>query len=230
MYERRISRLLPLDTYWSRSAWEQIATIPEGGMVILGPLFVLVHSPLVGPSTWSLVANDLRRRGYDVLVPAMANPTEAPFWSRHVDSIVNALAHLPATEQVILVGHSGAGPLLPAIARSAARRVAAYVFVDAGLPNGGESRMGTGDFSDYLHDLYARGDRFPNWSAEDLLDEVPDPALRAQLHAELRPQALAFWEEPLPVIDNWSNTPGAFLQFTSTYEVPAEQERLLGWP
>ncbi len=28
--------------------------------------FVLIHSPLVGPLTWSLVAEDLRRRGIGV--------------------------------------------------------------------------------------------------------------------------------------------------------------------
>jgi hypothetical protein len=46
----------------------------------------------------------------------------------------------------------------------------------------------------------------------------------------LRPQPRALWEEPLPVIADWSRTPGAFLQFTSTYDVPARQARGLGWP
>ena len=33
---------------------------------------VLVHSPLVGCTTWDLAAADLTRRGYDVAVPDLA--------------------------------------------------------------------------------------------------------------------------------------------------------------
>ena len=46
-------------------------------------LFVLVHSPLVGLTTWALVADELRGRGHRGVVPELANPTEAPFWPRH---------------------------------------------------------------------------------------------------------------------------------------------------
>jgi len=196
----------------------------------MGPLFVLVHSPLVGPLTWTLVADDLGRRGNSVLTPELANPTSAPFWSRHADSVARGLAGLPNVEPVVLVGHSGAGPLLPSIARAAAVPVAAYIFVDAGLPTGDTSRMDAGGFADQLRDLYARGERFPNWREEDLRGEVPDPALRARLMVELRPQPFAFWEERLPVIDNWPDAGVAYLQFTDTYAADAEQARRLGWP
>ena len=147
----------------------------------MGLHFVLVHSPLVGPVTWTLVADALGQRGYRALVPELASRTEAPFWPRHAQSVAHMLAGLPLDEPVVLVGHSGAGPLLPASARAAARTVAAYVFVDAGLPGGGESRMGTGDFAAYLRDLYGRGERFPNWRDEDLRESVPNPLLRARL-------------------------------------------------
>jgi len=196
----------------------------------MDPLFVLVHSPLVGPFTWGLVADELRRRGHRVLVPELANPTEAPFWPRHVDSVARSLADLPAAVPVVLVGHSGAGPLLPGIARAMGQPVAAYVFADAGLPAGGESRMGTGGFANYLLDLYARGEQFPNWVDEDLCDIVPDLALRARLVTELRPQPLAFWEERLPVIDDWPDAPVAYLQFTPTYDADAVRACHLGWP
>ena len=43
--------------------------------------FVLIHSPLVGPLTWSLVAEDLRRRGIDALVPTLHDDdTGLPYW------------------------------------------------------------------------------------------------------------------------------------------------------
>ncbi|MDP9353588.1 MAG: alpha/beta fold hydrolase [Chloroflexota bacterium] len=192
------------------------------------PLFVLVHSPLVGPFTWSFIADDLRGRGYHVLVPELANPTEPPFWTHHTDSVARSLAAEDAP--LVLVGHSGAGPLLPAIARATARPVAAYIFVGAGLPADSESRMGTGSFASYLRDLYARNERFPNWSEEDLRDILPHSAVRTRLIADLRPQPLTFWGERLPVIDSYPDAPGAYLQFTSTYDDAAKQARRLGWP
>jgi hypothetical protein len=176
------------------------------------------------------VADNLRRRGHTALTPELAYPTAAPFWSRHVDSVAQVLTDLPEVEPLVLVGHSGAGALLPAIARAVAKPVAAYIFVDAGLPIGGANRMDTSGFADYLRDLHARGERFPNWREDELHSVVPDPAQRARLLAELRPQPLAFWEEPLPVVEGWPDAPAAYLQFTPTYDAAAEQAGLLGWP
>src|SRR6266568_1411664 len=41
-------------------------------------LIVLVHSPLVGPFTWSLVAKPLQADGFDVLVPVLIDSGETP--------------------------------------------------------------------------------------------------------------------------------------------------------
>jgi hypothetical protein len=90
--------------------------------------------------------------------------------------------------------------------------------------------MGTGGFADFLQELYARGERFPNWRDEDLRDLVPDATIRARLIAELRPQPLAYWQEPLPVIGPWPDAPAAYLHFTSAYDDAATQARTLGWP
>ena len=48
-------------------------------------LYVLIHSPLVGPLTWSLVANEMRQRGLDVIVPALEDSSDSkePFWKQH---------------------------------------------------------------------------------------------------------------------------------------------------
>jgi hypothetical protein len=196
----------------------------------MNSLFVLIHSPLVGPSTWIRVADLLRKRGHDVVTPALAHPVTAPFWPRHVEPVAAALADRPAAAPVVLVGHSGAGPLLPAMAQAAARPVAALLFVDAGMPAPGLSRLEMDDFGPYLRALYGRGERFPNWRDEDLRDLLPDPAWRARLLAELRPQPLAFWEEPLPTTDLDPATPGAYLQFTSSYDEAAARARRRGWP
>jgi hypothetical protein len=56
---------------------------------------ILIHSPLVGPASWELVAADLAGRGYEVSVPdltgtvaaehqetAHARPSRGPRWPR----------------------------------------------------------------------------------------------------------------------------------------------------
>src|SRR5215472_1399194 len=92
---------------------------------------LLVHSPLVGRATWDLVAADLAGRGYQVSVPDLTGTVAAgpPYCSRQADVIADSASGRPA----ILIGHSGAGPLLAA-AGALIGQVRGYVFADAGLP------------------------------------------------------------------------------------------------
>lgn len=105
--------------------------------------FVLIHSPLTGPLTWSLVAQEMRSLGQDVLVSALEDSSASgdPNWKQHVESVSRSLASLSDSTPVTLVGHSGAGPLLPVIRGSIANPIHAYVFVDAGIPRAGASRL-----------------------------------------------------------------------------------------
>src|SRR4051812_34907571 len=107
------------------------------------PLFVLVHSPLAGPLTWAPVAAELRRRGFDAVVPALRERevSGTPYWRQHVDAVVRALAPFPSERPLILAGHSGGGMLLPAIREISLRPVARYLFADAGIPEDGKSRL-----------------------------------------------------------------------------------------
>jgi len=89
------------------------------------------------------------------------------------------------------VAHSGAGPLLPAIRQSLANPVHAYVFVDAGIPRDGLSRldlMKSEDpaWAEQFQEELARGERFPAWSFEDLQEVIPDEELRRQTVADKR--------------------------------------------
>src|SRR5580704_15208941 len=101
---------------------------------------LLVHSSLVGCATWDLVAADLAGRGYGVGVPDLTDTVTAgpPYCLRQAQVIARSASGQPA----ILVGHSGAGPLLAA-AGAIIGRVRGYIFVDAGLPTPGQARMQT---------------------------------------------------------------------------------------
>jgi hypothetical protein len=101
---------------------------------------LLVHSPLVGPATWDLVAADLAGRGCEVGVPDLTGTVTAgpPYCPRQAEVIARSASGRPA----ILIGHSGAGPLLAA-AGALIDQVRGYVFADAGLPTPGQTWMDT---------------------------------------------------------------------------------------
>src|SRR5260221_984336 len=105
--------------------------------------FVLVHSPLVGPLTWALVVDELRKRHVGAIAPALpdSRKVDPPYWKAHADAVARDARLLPPEERIILAGHSGAGVLLPAIREAIGRPVAGYLFVDAGLPSDGKSRL-----------------------------------------------------------------------------------------
>ena len=199
-------------------------------------VYVLIHSPLVGPLTWSLVATEMRQRGLHVLVPVLKDSSDSrePFWKQHAESVSWALAEVPNDSSLTLVAHSGAGPLLPAIGQRLLHPVSAYVFVDAGIPRDGASRLDlmksedpewAAQFQEYLE----RGGQFPNWSNDDLMEVIPEKDVRDQMIAEFQPRALDFFIETLPVFDGWPDAPCAYIQCSARYEGQAAQAQQAGW-
>jgi hypothetical protein len=198
--------------------------------------FVLIHSPLVGPLTWSLVADQIRQSGLDVLVPGLKDSpaSKEPFWKQHAGSVAQALAHVSHGTSLTLVAHSGAGPLLPAIRASLSHVIKAYMFVDAGIPRDGLSRldmmkMEDSEWAGQFQEELARGEQFPAWSFDDLQEVIPDKTLRRQMVAELRPRGLDFFTERIPVFDGWPDAPCIYIQFSAPYEGPAAQAQQAGW-
>lgn len=199
-------------------------------------VYVLIHSPLVGALMWGPVGEELRKRGLEVVVPGLKDSpvSKEPFWKQHADSVSEALAGVPSGRSVILVAHSGAGPLLPVVRKSIPNTVQAYVFVDAGIPRNGATRLDlmksedpewTAKFQAELE----RGNRFPTWSMADLAEIVPDASLRRQLVTEVRPRGLNFFSETIPVFEGWPDAPCAYIQFSQAYDKPAMQARHAGW-
>jgi hypothetical protein len=198
---------------------------------------VLIHSPLVGPYTWSLVADELNGRGITTVIPTLRDQDEAkrPYWQQHARAVAQSVDGLAEDVPLVLVGHSGAGPLLPAIRWAIGRPVAAYLFVDAGIAHDGASRLQlmreeSAEWADQFHQFLKTGGSFPNWYEQDLADVIPDAERRQRLMAELQPRSLHFFTEPITVFHGWPDAPGGYLLFTPTYNVPAEQARRLGWP
>ena len=201
------------------------------------PLFVLVPSPLVGPSSWAPVADELAARGRRAIVTIdRRDPLgREPAWRATVGGVAATLAATPENQGVVLVAHSGAGPLLPAIGASLAQAVVAYLFVDAGLPLGGASRLEAiaGEdpgFAAELRTALEAGRPYPTWTDDDLRDIVPDAERRRALLAELRPRGLDYWSEPLPTVSGWPDAPCGYLRFSDPYRPAAERAQRAGWP
>lgn len=198
--------------------------------------WVFIHSPLVGPLTWQPVADEFRRGGGKALVPSLTKATEAgpPYWAHHAAAVADLVQSTSVTGPLVLVAHSGAGPLLPAIRERMELPVAGYLFVDASLPRAGASRL---DLLDLFESpdvaaefrMAAKDGVLPTWRNEDLRETIPDPALRRRFVAELQPLPLAVYEEPLPVPPEWPDAPCGYLQFSPIYEPWAMHAHRAGW-
>src|SRR4051812_41680577 len=83
---------------------------PYSGTVAWAMKFVLVHSPVVGPSTWRWVAKVLRSEGHEVVVPNLV----AAAMAGDPDVFAQAAADAAdSDEETVIIGHSGAGAVMP---------------------------------------------------------------------------------------------------------------------
>ncbi len=184
----------------------QIGTAHDGAIMANGTV-VLVHSPLVGPTTWDPVARALVERGRQVALPSLLGMEDspAPFWRWAVDRLLHSLASEEGP--LTLVAHSGAGPLLPIVGAEADREISSYVFVDATIP------APTG-----------------SWDEGTMRALVPDDGLRRRLEEEMPSLPMAYFSEAIPVPTRWPDAPCAYILFSEAYEPVAADARFRGWP
>jgi Alpha/beta hydrolase family len=203
---------------------------------------VLLHSPLTGAAAWGDLPEQLASDGRPVVVVEVTTDTAPPYAVRYVAAAAQqaAAGALDPGQPLVLVGHSGAGPLLPQVGfalRAARRRIDGYVFCDAGLPRpgGAVSRLDlmeteSAQTAPELRLALEAGGQFPAWTDADLRDEVPDAGDRAMLLASLRPRRLDFFVEPLPAPQDWPDAPCGVLQTSAAYDQPARLADGRRWP
>ncbi len=201
------------------------------------PLFVLIHSPLVGPSTWSPVAERLAAAGRQVAVPSLLTVGDGgpPYWPRVVEAVSAGLADADADEPLVLVAHSNAGLFIPVLTRDLSRPVACAVFADASIPGTGDLEpIADGDFLSFLRGRVGPDRRLPRWT--EWWDEheaaalFPDPGTRRAITAEQPRLPLAYYLDRVPVPPGWDERACAYLQFSVGYQDQADRARGLGWP
>ena len=201
------------------------------------PMLVLLHSPLVGPLTWQPAATGLRAAGYHVAVPSLTGvvDTGPPYYHRLAGRVAETIRQAEPTGAVVLIGHSGAGALLPAAAEASGTPLAAAVFVDAILPHPGVNWFQTAPpvLREQLRGM-ARDGQLPAWDQwfppEAIAAELPDAALRARFVAELPRVPLAYFEEQAPEVERWPPPHCGYLQLSEAYKEVADEAERQGWP
>src|ERR1022692_287237 len=200
------------------------------------PLFVLLHSPSVGPATWLPVAERLAATGCEAVVPSLLTVGEGgpPYWPRVVAAVAGALADVQPGQPLVLAAHSNAGVFLPVIRRGLEKPVTAAVFVDAAIPAAhGQTPMAPEDLLLFLRGLAGPDGRLPQWTEwwdeTDVAPMFPDPQAREVISTEQPRLPLAYYQEQVPVPDGWDDFTCGYVQFSEAYDAPAAEARRRGW-
>ena len=138
-------------------------------------------------------------------------------------------------DDVILVGHSGAGAYLQYIADSLDADVLGIAFVDAQLPRPGLSDFDASppEFREALTAM-AHDGMLPPWNRwfppEVMTELIPQAQQREAFLAELHPIAPAYFEEPVPITESQDAPQYTYLQLSEGYQDQADRAEALGWP
>lgn len=206
----------------------------DANAAIITPMLtvVLMHSPFLGPSSMRPLADELASDGVAVLLTDLQMTiNEAPVHQRLIGAFSDALEDSGVGGPLVLVGHSGAGPLLPCFADALEVEVAGLVFLDSDLPTPGRSWRETVDPA-LVNKVKAsvRDGKLPRWDRwfdSDPLKLVPF-GLREEMRDEAPEVPWEFLKETRPSVE-WSGACG-YVQLSPFYDAAAAEATELGWP
>ena len=193
---------------------------------------ILLHSPFVGPASWGGVAAELARRGHEVATPAWPRlePIRVSFYRALAQDMA---AQIGGDAAPLLVAHSGAGALIPALEAAMATPPAGVILIDAILPHPGKAWLETAppQLALQLRNGVDMG-MLPSWDQwwpPGALERlVPDATAREVLVSELEDLPLDFLEEPAPGMT--LTAPAAYLQLSGAYDDEGQYAVRQGWP
>lgn len=167
--------------------------------------YVLVHGSWAGGWVWSRLTPLLEAAGHRVHAPTLPGLAEraddprgaAIGLAAHIDDLLGHLER-EGLEHVTLVGHSYGGMVITGVAGRAPGRVSALVYVDAFVPEPGQSCF---DLVPWLPDVFAELSADGGDTAHPLdpaAAGVDDPGEAEWLHAHSTPMPIRTHREPLP--------------------------------
>lgn len=186
---------------------------------------LVLPSPFLGSDVYSPLPPALVGTGHSASVAPTVDPPEP-------NGVIEAWTQEAArTHDVVLLPHSNAGLLAPAVAALVG---APIVFMDAALPLAeGSTPMAPPNLLTVLEGLAGPDGRLPRWTrwwARDELAEVlPDPWFE-RLDALVPEVPLSYVHGEAPVPAAWERESRAYLAFGSTYADEVATATRLGWP
>jgi pimeloyl-ACP methyl ester carboxylesterase len=204
--------------------------------------FVLVHGAWHGGWCWTRVRRALLDQGHEVLAPTLTGLCErSHLLSRdvdlktHIDDVANLIRWRELSD-VVLCGHSYGGCVISGAADLVPERLAALVYLDAFVPEAGQSLHDTLPPEVRQQQLDLADEFGEGWRVPPIPAEVfnVNPADRAWVDSQCTPQPLATFQQALPPGDgrsrvatnhyiyaaDWDGSP-----FTGFYE----QAKARGW-
>lgn len=141
------------------------------------PTIVIVHGAWGGGWAFKKVEALLRQKGFDVYRPQLTGQGDRVHLARpdiglntHIDDVVNSILYEDLRD-VVLVGHSYGGMVISGVADRVPDRIKRLVYLDAMVPNDGDSVItlarGGGDFlkqmtkGDYVVPAWVKPDQAP---------------------------------------------------------------------
>ncbi|MGR3937245.1 alpha/beta fold hydrolase [Streptomyces sp. BRA346] len=180
--------------------------------------YLLVHGAWHSGQCWERVVPLLASAGHRALAPSLTGHGDrAHLLSRdvgldtHVDDIVRLITDENLTD-VILVGHSYAGLVISSAANRIPDRIAHLVYLDAMVPQDGESAADVMPITQDLIDGALRSES--GWRVPPLLEMEPltglfgvtDPADAAWLRTTLSDQSVRCLQQPVRLDNPAVNT------------------------
>ncbi|GGP34083.1 alpha/beta hydrolase [Saccharothrix coeruleofusca] len=171
--------------------------------------FLLVHGAWHSGRCWDRVTPLLESAGHRVLAPSLTGHGDRAHLlsaevglETHIADVVALILEQDLTE-VVLVGHSYAGLVISSVANDVPDRIAHLVYLDAMVPEHGETAIDVQPVTQGLLDLAARsGDGWrvpplPELPPPHGLFGITDPADAAWVRGMLSDQSARCFQEPV---------------------------------
>lgn len=209
--------------------------------------FVLIHGACHGGWCWTKVAEQLRSHDFTVYTPTLTGMgervhllNESVTIQTHIDDIVNVLRYEDLSD-VILVGHSYAGLIIPAVNEAVPEKISQLIFLDSYIPAHGKTgfEILEKEYQDswqYVAQVSGNGWRMP--AGEDSLDiwGVKEPEIRKFLLFKITDFSINFLRTPIFFTKHFENVKKSYIRCTQPCYVNDlmlpfyHQAKNQGWP
>jgi pimeloyl-ACP methyl ester carboxylesterase len=204
------------------------------------PTFLFVPGAWLGGWCWRDVAANLRASGHTVLCPTLTGLGERAhllspeiLLETHVADIAG-LFHYRDLSGVTLVGHSYGGTIITAVAERVPRRIRRLVYLDASVPQDGESNndvIGATMAAQLRSSAMSGGDGWRVPPADYVVARLPE-RLQPWVEERLTPHPLRPFDDPVHLASPAAAAlPRAFVRSTRSdlYDRLIDRARKAGW-